>query len=202
MALILYHAMPSRSFGVRALLAELAADYELKILNLKNSEEYSPEFLAINPLGKVPTLVHDGAVITEQVAIYTYLADAFPAVGLAPPIGDPLRGPYLRWMAYYGSCFEPAVIDRAMKREAAPYSTSPYGSFEKMLEAVSAQLSPGPYFLGERFSAVDVLWGTAMQWMINFELIPVSRSIQKFVAKVNARPAVLKVREEEATRAP
>ena len=120
MALTLYHAVPSRSFGVRALLAELGAEYELRTLNLKKGEEYSAAFLAINPLGKVPTLVHDGAVITEQVAIYIYLADLFPAAGLAPPLGDPLRGPYLRWMAYYGCCFAPGVIARALHGEEAP----------------------------------------------------------------------------------
>lgn len=198
MALTLYHASPSRSIGVRILLEELKAPYELKVISLKKGEENTPEFRAINPMGKVPTIVHDGAVVTEQVAIYTYLADLFPAAGLAPAIGDPLRGPYLRWMAFYGSAFEPAVMDKALQRESPPYSMSPYGGFDTVMAAISQQLGEGPWFLGERFTALDVLWGSALGWMIQFELIPVSRSIQKFVAAVNARPSVQKIRDDEA----
>ena len=198
MALTLYHATPSRSTGVRILLEELKAPYELKVINFKKGEENLPAFRAINPMGKVPTIVHDGAVITEQVAIYTYLADLFPKAGLAPPIGDPLRGPYLRWMAFYGSCFEPAVVDKALEREAAPYMMSPYGGFDTVMGTISQQLAEGPWFLGSRFSSLDILWGSALGWMIQFELIPVSRSIQKFVGAVNARPSVQKIRDDDA----
>jgi glutathione S-transferase len=98
---------------VLILLEEIGAPYQLHVLNMKTDEQRRPEYLAINPMGKVPALKHDGALITEQVAIFLYLADLFPEAGLAPPIGDPLRGPYLRWMVFYGSCFEPAVVDRA-----------------------------------------------------------------------------------------
>ncbi|MFX6201848.1 glutathione S-transferase family protein, partial [Acinetobacter baumannii] len=83
------------------------------------------EYLAVNPLGKVPAIRHGEALVTEQVAIYLYLADLFPEAGLAPALGDPRRGPYLRWLVYYGSCYEPAVVDRAMKRDAAPPAVSP-----------------------------------------------------------------------------
>ncbi len=93
----LYHSPRTRSQGVRILLEELGAPYELHVLNFKLEEQHKPDYLAINPLGKVPAIEHAGAVVTEQVAIYIYLADAFPAAGLAPAIGDPLRGPYLRW---------------------------------------------------------------------------------------------------------
>lgn len=198
MALTLYHATPSRSTGVRILLEELRAPYELKVINLKKGEENSPEFRAINPMGKVPTIVHHGAVVTEQVAIYTYLADAFPEAGLAPPIVDPLRGPYLRWMAFYGSSFEPAVVDKALQREAPPYSMSPYGGFDTVMAAISQQLAEGPWFLGQKFTALDILWGASLGWMIQFEIIPVSRSIQRFVAAVNARPSVQKIRDDDA----
>ena len=103
----LYHSPRTRSQGVQILLEELGAPYELHVLNFKLEEQHKPDYLAINPLGKVPAIEHAGAVVTEQVAIYIYLADAFPAAGLAPAIGDPLRGPYLRWIALYGSAFEP-----------------------------------------------------------------------------------------------
>jgi glutathione S-transferase len=106
-----FHAPQSRSGGTRALLEELGADYDLHPLNLKNGEQRQSAYLAINPMGKVPAIRHGDALITEQPAVYIYLADLYADAALAPPIGDPLRGPYLRWLVFYGSCFEPAVTD-------------------------------------------------------------------------------------------
>src|SRR5262245_40479058 len=131
--LVFYHSPNTRSTGVRILLEELGAPHEMRVLNMKAGEQRKPEYLAVNPLGKVPAILHDGALVTEQGAVYIYLADLFPEVGLTPAIGDPLRGPYLRWLVYYGSSFEPALVDRAMKREPAPAATSPYGDFDTML---------------------------------------------------------------------
>ena len=101
--LTLHHCPQSRSTGVLALLGELKAPFELHAMNMKQGENRAPAYLAINPLGKVPAITHEGALVTEQVAIYLYLADLFPQAGLAPAIGDPLRGPYLRWMACMGA---------------------------------------------------------------------------------------------------
>ena len=199
MSLVLYHASPSRSAGTRALLAELGAEYELKVLNLKEREEYKPEYLAINPMGKVPTIVHNGAVITEQVAIYTYLADAFPQAKMAPPIGDPQRGPYLRWMAFYGSCFEPAIIDLALKREAPPYSMCPYGNVDTVMSALWKHIETAqPWFLGEQFTALDVLWGSALTWMAKFELVQLTKPAEEYLIRVNARPAIQRAAVEES----
>ena len=128
--LILYYAPQTRATGVRILLEELGADYDVHVLNIRRGEQRTPDFLAVNPLGKVPTIVHDGAVVTEQAAIYQYLADAFPERGLAPPIGDTLRGPYLRWLAFYGASFEPAMVDKHEKRVSANAMMSPYGSVD------------------------------------------------------------------------
>src|SRR5579859_88724 len=94
----LFHAPQTRSAGVFTLLEELGAPYELQVLNMKAGEQRRPGYMTINPLGKVPAIRHRGAVVTEQVAIYLYLADLFPEAGLAPAIGDARRGPYLRWM--------------------------------------------------------------------------------------------------------
>ena len=118
--LTLYYSPQSRALGTRVLLEELAAPHDLHMLNMKAGEQRQPAYLAINPLGKVPAIRHRGQLVTEQVAIYIYLADLFPQAGLTPAIGDELRGPYLRWIVYYGSCFEPAVIDRYMQRAPAP----------------------------------------------------------------------------------
>ncbi len=192
-AVTLYHAPRTRSSGVRILLDELAAPHELKILNLKLKEQFTPEYLALNPLGKVPTIVHKGAVVTEQTAIYPYLADAFPQKGLAPAIGDPLRGPYLRWIAIYGAAFEPAMIDHAQKRVSEPRAMSPYGSYDEIVGLVRGQLAPGPYLLGDRFTAADLLWGTALRWMIVFGLLESTPEIASFVERMASRESVHRV---------
>jgi glutathione S-transferase len=139
-----FHAPQSRSAGTRALLEELGADYELHLLNLKEGQQRQPDYLAINPMGKVPAIRHGDALVTEQPAIFIYLADLYPQAGLAPPIGDPQRGSYLRWLVFYGSCFEPAVIDKSMQREPAPPSTSGYGDYDTMLKTLVDQLERGP----------------------------------------------------------
>ena len=104
--LILYHSPRSRSRGARMLLEALGADYEVRAFDLTTGQHRSPEFLAINPVHKVPTLQHGDAIITEQVAVYLYAAELYPEAGLSPAVGDPLRGPYLRWMAFYGASFD------------------------------------------------------------------------------------------------
>jgi glutathione S-transferase len=185
-----FHAPQSRSAGTRALLEELGADYELHLLNLKEGQQRQPDYLAINPMGKVPAIRHGDALVTEQPAIFIYLADLYPQAGLAPPIGDPQRGPYLRWLVFYGSCFEPAVIDKSMQREPAPPSTSGYGDYDTMLKTLVDQLERGPYLLGERFSAADVLWGTALNWTTMFKLVPELPVIRAYIDRVLARPAL------------
>jgi glutathione S-transferase len=149
-------------------------------------------------MGKVPAIRHGEALVTEQAAVYLYLADLFPEAGLAPAPGDPLRGPYLRWMVFYGSCFEPAVIDRALEREPGPRAMSAYGDFDTVLAQVTAALTPGPYILGERFSAVDILWGSALGWTTGFKLIPEDPTIMAYVARIRERPAVRRISEAEA----
>jgi len=194
----LFHSPQSRSAGTLVLLEELGADYELHVLDLKKGEQRQPAYLAINPMGKVPAVVHDGALVTEQGAVYAYLADLYPEAGITPAIGDPLRGPYLRWLFYYGSAFEPALIDRSLKREPAPSSTSPYGDYETMLKTLTDQLAAGPYLLGERFTAADVLWGTALRWTTMFKLVPETPTITAYVQRVTARPAVARAAKIDA----
>src|SRR5436190_18484466 len=186
---VFYHSPQSRSAGTLVLLEELGADYELRPLDLQKKESRSSEYLGVNPMGKVPAIVHEGALVTEQGAVYTYLADLYPEAGITPAIGDPLRGPYLRWLFYYGSSFEPALIDRSMKREPAPSSTSPYGDYDTMLKTLTDQLAGGPFLLGERFTAADVLWGTALRWTTMFKLVPESPVLAGYIGRVTSRPA-------------
>jgi glutathione S-transferase len=196
--LTLYHAPNSRSGAARFLLEELGVPYELHVLNFKKNEQRAPAYLAINPMGKVPAIRHGDALVTEQAAVLMYLADLFPQAGLAPALDDPLRGPYLRWMVYYGSCFEPAATDLALKREPAPPMMCPYGDYDTMLATVTGQLRAGDYLLGERFSAADVLWGTALTWMTMFKLVPELPEIMAYVERVKARPAAQRATAADA----
>jgi glutathione S-transferase len=189
----LFHAPHSRSGAARILLEELGADYALQVLNLKANETRAPAYLERNPMGKVPAILHRDSLVTEQVAVMIYLADLFPQAGLAPALDGPLRGPYLRWMAFHGACFEPAVIDLALKREPAPPSMSPYGDYDTMLATLTSQLRAGPWLLGERFSAADILWGYALGWTTAFKLVPELPEVVDYIARLNARPATQKV---------
>jgi glutathione S-transferase len=197
----LYYAPQTRATGTRVLLEELGAPYDLHVLNMKAGEQRQPAYLAINPLGKVPAIGHRGQLVTEQVAIFIYLADLSPRAGLTPALDDVMRGPYLRWIAYYGSSFEPALIDRAMKREPAPASQSPYGDYDIMLGALATQLAKGPYLLGERMTAADVLWGTAFNWTMKFGLVPKTDVFAAYAERMTARPAFQRVTAEDAAMA-
>jgi glutathione S-transferase len=199
--IILFHSPNTRSSGTLVLLEELGALYELRVLNMQAGEQRQPAFLAVNPLGKVPAILHGDVLVTEQPAIYLYLADLFPGAGLTPPLGDVRRGPYLRWMVFYAACFEPAVVDRAMKREPSSAMMSPYGDFDAVMAAVNAQLRAGPFFLGEQFSAADVLWGSALRWTTMFGIVPETPGIKAYIERTTNRPAALRVREQDAALA-
>lgn len=198
----LFHAPQTRSTGALILLEELKADYELHVLNMKAGEQRGAAYLAINPMGKVPAVMHNGALVTEQVAVFLYLADLYSDAGITPMMDDPLtchlRGPYLRWMAFYGSCFEPAFVDKSMKREPAPPSTSPYGTLDDVWGAVTTQLSKGDYMLGDKFTALDVLWGTALNWMTMFGLAPEAPVTRAYIDRIKARPSVARAAEIDA----
>ncbi|TFW09881.1 glutathione S-transferase [Oxalobacteraceae bacterium OM1] len=193
-----FHSPNSRSAAALFLMEELDADIELKPLNLRAGESRKPEYLAVNPMGKVPAILHGGALVTEQAAVFMYMADLYPERGLAPAIGDPLRGPYLRWMVYHGSCFEPALVDRAQNHAPTPPSMCPYGDYDTMLNTLTGQLEKGPWLLGERFSAADVLWGSALNWTMMFKLVPDLPVLRAYVERVNARPAAERARRKDA----
>lgn len=197
-ALTLYHAPNTRSAGALMLLEELGVEHRVEVLDLKAGEQRAAAYLAVNPMGKVPALVHGDTLVTEQAAIYLYLADLFPEKGLAPPIGDRLRGPYLRWMVYYGSCFEPAIVDRAMEREGAPTGMSPYGDYDTMLDNLTGQLKAGPWILGETYTAADVLWGSALLWTTMFKLVPETPEILAYLQRFKARDAFARARARDA----
>jgi glutathione S-transferase len=191
--LTLFHNPQSRSAGVRILLEELNLPATFTLIDFKAPEK-NPALLAANPLGKVPTLIADGVVVTEQAAIYQFLAELKPEAGLSPAVGDALRGSYLRALTFYGSSFEPAMIDKALKRDAGQPGMSPYGDQAAVEQWVRSQLSVGPWFLGERYTAADCLWGTALGWMTRFGLLEATPEITAYLERFAARPAVQRAR--------
>ena len=193
-----YHAPNTRSFTIRWLFEELGAPHELKVLNLKKGEHKTPEHLAINPMGKVPAVVHGTTPITEVGAIAIYLADFFPEAGLTPAIGDPEPGTYLRWLIFKQSAVEPALCDFALKREPAQPSMMPYGTYGETVDALAGALSKGPYILGEPFSAADVVVGSGVRWMLLFKLLPERPEFTSYADRVTQRPAFVRAMTKDA----
>jgi len=185
--LVFFHAPHTRATGVRILLEELQAPHERRSFDAQRGALDTAEYLAINPMAKVPCLQYGDAIITEQPAVYTFLADTFRDTQvLSPALDDPDRGPFLRWMSFYGSSFEPALIDRYMKHSPAEPSMSPYGSFDLTVKTLARQLEKGPFFLGARFTALDVLWSSALWWMLSFKMLEDETGVfSKYVAHVN-----------------
>ena len=184
----LYSNPMSRGRTVQWLLDELGAPYDLKVLDLAKGEQKTPQYLAINPMGKVPAIVHRGVVVTEAAAICVYLADAFPQAGLAPKLDDPKRGTYLRWIFFGVGCFEPAVMDKMLGRPPVERTGAiGYGTYETMLAALATALTPGPWILGERFSAADVFVGSQIQYALMTKAIEATPVFQEYAERIGAR---------------
>jgi glutathione S-transferase len=163
--LTLYHAVPSRSMVTRWMLEEVGEPYDVHLVNLAKGENRAAEHLTVNPMGKVPALRHGDVVITENAAICTYLADAFPKADLSVPIGDPRRGIYLKWLFFGPSCIEPAMTDRAFPRKEEPRRGAlGYGDFETTMDVTEKGVSAARYLMGEQFTAADVVIGSALRW--------------------------------------
>ena len=188
--LVFYHNPMSRGRIVHWMLEEVGVPYETKILSFEKREHKSPEYLAINPMGKIPAIVHDGTVVTESAAICAYLADAFPKAGLAPPIGDPARGTYYRWLFFAAGCIEPALVDKMVARPPVEREgTLGYGNYETTVGAIEKAIAPGPWILGERFSAADVYVGSEIGWGLYSKSLEPRPAFQKYVERCAQRPA-------------
>ncbi|MCM5557947.1 glutathione S-transferase family protein [Pleomorphomonas sp. JP5] len=195
----LHYAPQTRAFGTLVLLEELGVPYDLHVVNIRAGDNLSPAYVAVNPMGKVPAISHLGVVVTEQAAIALYLGDLFTKAGLAPGVDDPLRGDYLRWMVFYGSCFEPALVDHAMKRPPIPRKSSPYADYETVVSIVHEHVGrTSPFWLGDRFSAADALWGSALFWVTNFGIFEKTPEVAAYIERVTSRPAFRKAQTDEA----
>jgi glutathione S-transferase len=188
--LTLYHASPSRSSIVLWMLEEVGQPFDIKLVKLSAGDNLKPDYLAINPMGKVPALKHRDTVITEVAAICTYLADEFPQAKLNVPVGTPKRGVYLKWLFFGPGCMEPAVIDRAAPRkEEARRAMLGYGDFDTTMNVVAKAVERGPWLMGEQFTAADVVIGSNIRWGTIFKLIPERKEFTDYAARIAARPA-------------
>lgn len=189
--LTLYHGAPSRSSIVRWMLEELGEPYDLHLLTLLKGEQRQADYLKINPMGKVPALKHGDVIVTESAAICTYLADEFPDAKLNVPIGDPRRGPYLKWLFFAPGCIEPAMIDRsAPRKEEVRRGMLGYGNFDLVMGVTAKAVEPGPYLLGEHFTAADVVVGSTLRWGMMFKILPERPEFVAYVERLAQRPAM------------
>jgi glutathione S-transferase len=189
--LTLYHASPSRSQNVLWMLEEVGEPYDIKLLSLEHGDQLKPDYLAINPMGKVPALVHNGVAITEVAAICAYLADEFPQAKLNIPVGTPRRGVYLKWLFFAPSVMEPAANDKMLPRRRTPNAAAiGYRDLDAVLEIVAQALTPGPWLMGEQFTAADVVVGSLLRWGLLFRFVPERKEFTNYAARIAARPAV------------
>jgi glutathione S-transferase len=187
----LYYASPSRASVTMWMLEEVGEPYEIELLSLKNGDQHKPAYLAINPMGKVPTLVDGDTIVSEVSATCCYLADAYPKAGLAPAVSDKLRGPYLKWLFFVPSCIEPAILDKAMNRPPPPRSTAGWADYDTVVEVLrDATGKASPYLLGERFTAADVVVGASLRWTMKFKLLPELPEFVAYTQRLAERPAL------------
>jgi glutathione S-transferase len=188
--IVLYTNPMSRGRIAHWMVEEVGAPYRVELLDFTKREHKAPAYLAVNPMGKVPTLVHRGTVVTEVGAICAYLADAFPAAGLAPAATDPARGTYLRWLFFAATCIEPALIDRMLSREVPDRpSALGYGTYSDTFDTLEKALSPGPNILGERFSAADVYVSAEITWGFMTKSLEPRPVFSDYVRRHTERPA-------------
>jgi glutathione S-transferase len=194
--LVFYTNPMSRGRIVRWMLEEVGRPYRTEVLDYGTTMK-SPEYLAVNPMGKVPAIRHGDTVVTEAAAICAYLADAFPEAGLAPPRGERLRGPYYRWLFFGAGAIEAAVTNKAMGFELPPdrKPMAGYGSLDDVLNALEGALAKGDYLAGERFTAADLYVGAQLGWGMMFGTIEKRPVFERYFERLSARPAAVRANE-------
>jgi glutathione S-transferase len=191
MAIVLYHHPWSRASGTVWMLEETGVDYELRWVDIMAGAQKTPEFLSLNPMGKLPVLVDGAVVVTESAAIGVYLGDRYSSGRLAPALDDPARGSYLRWAFFSPSVIEPAA---AAKPSGGNFNAGAvgWGTYETMLDATEAAVGAGPWLLGDRFTMADVILGGTLRFMLGFKMIEPRPAFNDYVQRLDARPAFLR----------
>ena len=189
--LVFYTNPMSRGRIVRWMLEEIGQPYETRVLRWETGDTRRPDFLAINPMGKVPAIVHGGVVVTECAAICAYLADAFPRAGLAPPVDSPLRGPYYRWLFFGAGPIEQAVGAKAVNLEPTPEQrvSLGFGCLDDVLGAVEGAVRDRPYLVGDGFTAADLYLASHLSWGMAFGSIEKRPAFEAYVERHLQRPA-------------
>lgn len=188
--IVFYTNQMSRGRIVHWMLEELAEPYDTQWIDY-DGQMKGPEYLAINPMGKVPAIKHRGAVVTECSAICTYLAASFPGRGLIPEIGSPQLADFYRWMFFTAGPVEMAITTKTMEwvtPEDKQRSVG-FGTYEGVMDALELALSNGPYICGEQFTAVDVYVGANIDWGIQFGTVEKRAVFEEYVARNSGRPA-------------
>ena len=186
----------SRGRVARWMLEEVGQPYETVLLDYETSMK-APDYLAINPMGKVPAIRHGDTVVTECAAICAYLADAFPEAGLAPASGSPARGPYYRWLFFAAGPIEAAIIDRALGVDvpADKRAMVGYGQYDDVVDVLDRHLASAEYVAGDRFTAADVYLGSAVAWGTQFGTLPKRPSFDAYLGRIMRRPAAIRANE-------
>jgi glutathione S-transferase len=185
----LYWSPRSRSFSAIWLMEETGLPYERVLTDISTGAQKAPDYLKINPMGKVPALTDGDASLGEAAAICAYVADRYPETRLAPAVTDPRRARYLQWLFFGPSCIEPAIIQIFTKIEV-PTSTAAWGSSTQVFDVLDAALAEGPWILGEDFSAADIVIGSGLNFAVRlFKMVPSRPSFDAYIARCMARPA-------------
>jgi glutathione S-transferase len=196
--LTLFHSPGSFSLRILWLLEELGADYQVTQVSYPKDDGSGADPRNPHPHGYTPALDHDGQVVTETGAIALYLTDLFPASPVGVPVGDPLRARYITWLFYQVGLTEPLVYMKGIKVLAQDPAMSRLD--RAMMDYIEATLARGPYMLGERFTAVDILY------MSLFEharpLLPESSVLDAYIARGRDRPARLRALARDAADRP
>ena len=193
----LFHRPKTRSTRFIFLLEELEAPYEIRLVTTRTREGGEVDPANPHPHGKVPAISDDGVIVFESPAIALYLTDKFTDKRLGPLVGERDRGAYLSWLCYYTGVLEPAIMSKFMKVDV-PRSTAGWVAIEEAMSALTILLTGGPYILGERFSAADVLYGTTFAMFAQSPMIPKSPAITDYVQRVVTRPAFIRAQAREA----
>jgi len=196
--LTLYHIAPSRSSVALWMLEEIGEPFDIHLLSMKKGTNREPAYLAVNPMGKVPALRHHDIVITECAAICTYLADTFPNAGLNIPLDHPQRGPYLKWLFFGPSVLECAIMDRAFPRAGETRREAlGYGDFDTTMDVLAKAVTRGPFLMGDRFTAADVVIGSTVRWGTMFKMLPERKEFADYVARFVDRPAAKRAQAKD-----
>jgi glutathione S-transferase len=191
----LYWSPRSRSFTALWLMEETGVAYERVLTDISTGAQRTLEFLAVNPMGKVPALQDGDATMAEAAAICAYVAERYPEAKLAPPLGDSHRAKYLYWLFFAPGCIEPAIAQIATKMELNPVAAG-WGDAQRVFDVLEAALDEGPWILGAQFSAADIAIGSGLNFAVrNFKMVPTRPAFERYLDRCSARPAFLRAME-------